>query len=83
MTCETLEMTIGLVPGILRGLLNIPMGNTHAFGSYEGCLASKSFVSPFPSGPCLQPETNTTVDCNPLNIGTDIQTFFLVFKILD
>jgi hypothetical protein len=35
--------------GFLKGIINIPMGNTLALGSFEGCLSAKSdinFTSP-------------------------------------
>ena len=44
--CDYLNVLIPDVPGIdftLKGLLTIPLGNTHAFGSFEGCLSTHGY----------------------------------------
>ena len=44
--CDYLNVLIPDTPGIdisLKGLLTIPLGNTHAFGSYEGCLGTHGY----------------------------------------
>ena len=67
--CDVVEMQLG-IQGIisLKGLLNIPLGNTHAFGSYEGCLAAKSnYMSP-----CKDSITQEPIEtCNPLKLEKD------------
>ena len=66
LNCNFLEMSLKLPEHTLSGLLNIPLGNTHAFGSYEGCLAVHNYYDN-PEEPCLNSD-NQTVTCNPLKI---------------
>ncbi len=48
--CEVLEVFAGLScasqgAGALEGVITLPFGNTHAFGSFEGCLAAQSNIN--------------------------------------
>ena len=69
LNCNFLELSLNLPENTLSGLLNIPLGNTHAFGSYEGCLAVKTnYINS--EAPCvapLPPPFNITQTCNPLS----------------
>ena len=67
LNCNFLEMSLNLPEHTLSGLLNIPLGNTHAFGSYEGCLAVHNYYDN-PEEPCVNPITNQTTTCNPLSV---------------
>ena len=63
----------------LKGLLNIPLGNTHAFGSYEGCLAAKSnYMSP-----CKDSITQEPIEtCNPLNLEKEFNGAWLPLTVV-
>ena len=69
LNCNFLELSLNLPENTLSGLLNIPLGNTHAFGSYEGCLAVRTNYDNS-EAPCvapLPPPYNITQTCNPLS----------------
>ena len=70
-TCDFLSQRLNVPPELndllnLRGLINIPVGNTKAFGSFEGCISTKSrVVNDFNF---TQEETNMTFSYNPFDL---------------
>ena len=71
--CSILELggtscdDIGL--SFLKGLINIPVGNTHAYGSFEGCISVQSNIL-------------SNQSFNPFQLEEDMQGFYVPLKLL-
>ena len=46
LTCEMIIASLNLpIPISLRGLVTLPLGNTHAYGSFDECIAAESAIA--------------------------------------